>query len=351
MQIVQFETRDSGRRLGVLRDGAVLDVTSIRPELTHTFNAFHAAFENSQPFDDFVDSLLSSGAPASVDWQQLHTCCSLDDGPVLRAPLDHEDPHRVLITGTGLTHTGSMESRDQMHSGDAPKEGDDESTWSDSKKMFHMGLKDGKPEPGVRGVAPEWFFKGCGFNLRAHNDTLELPDLALDGGEEPEFVGCYIIDPNGVPRRLGFAPGNEWSDHETENINYLYLAPSKLRQCAVGPVLDTSCDFQQIELSCQVERNGEVIYDSGTLYSGENCMCHSLANCEDHHFKYPQHRIPGDVHLHYFGTSKLSHSDRDWEYADGDVITVSVPAFETELVNRVAKSSEPDRTPVSVRQA
>ncbi len=80
-------------------------------------------------------------------------------------------------------------------------------------------------------------------------------------------------------------------------------------------------------------------------------MCHSLANCEDHHFKYPQHRIPGDVHLHYFGTSKLSHSDRDWEYADGDVITVSVPAFETELVNRVAKSSEPDRTPVSVRQA
>ena len=60
-------------------------------------------------------------------------------------------------------------------------------------------------------------------------------DFALDGGEEPELVGLYVIGPDGTPHRLGFALGNEFSDHVTERSNYLYLAHSKLRACAVGP--------------------------------------------------------------------------------------------------------------------
>ncbi len=42
---------------------------------------------------------------------------------------------------------------------------------------------------------------------------LEIPNFTEDGGEEPEIVGCYINDRNGVPCRLGFALANEWSDH------------------------------------------------------------------------------------------------------------------------------------------
>jgi hypothetical protein len=30
---------------------------------------------------------------------------------------------------------------------------------------------------------------------------------------------------------------------------------------------------------------------------------HTFANLEYHHFKYKQHRVPGDVHLHFFGTA------------------------------------------------
>ena len=36
---------------------------------------------------------------------------------------------------------------------------------------------------------------------------------------------------------LGFALGNEFSDHVTERVNYLYLAHSKLRWCSFGPEL------------------------------------------------------------------------------------------------------------------
>ena len=63
------------------------------------------------------------------------------------------------------------------------------------------------------------------------------PAFAKDAGEEPEIAGIYVIDQNGQPRRLGFALGNEFSDHVTERVNYLFLAHSKLRACAIGPEL------------------------------------------------------------------------------------------------------------------
>ncbi len=246
-----------------------------------------------------------------------------------------------------------MQSRDQMHA--AQKEGrsspspitakDVSATpKTDSARMFELGVQGGKPRPGARGTSPEWFYKGDGGILRGHRDALDIPAFALDGGEEPEIVGCYVIDPSGQPRRLGFALGNEWSDHATEAINYLYLAPSKLRTCAIGPTLNTDCDFQDIPLRCTVEREGRTIYDSGELRTGEKWMCHSLRNLEDHHFKYAQHRRPGDIHLHFFGTSKLSHKTRDWRFQAGDEIRIESPLFSAALVNHVAAGSPGGRT-------
>ena len=64
-----------------------------------------------------------------------------------------------------------------------------------------------------------------------------MPGFAEDGGEEPEIAGVYLIGDDGTPLRLGFALGNEFSDHVTERANYLWLAHSKLRQAALGPEL------------------------------------------------------------------------------------------------------------------
>ena len=89
------------------------------------------------------------------------------------------------------------------------------------------------------GAQPEWFYKGNGNIVVGCGQPIVAPDFALDFGEEPEVVGLYVIAPDGRPMRLGFAIGNEFSDHVTERQNYLYLAHSKLRQCAVGPELRT----------------------------------------------------------------------------------------------------------------
>ena len=135
------------------------------------------------------------------------------------------------------------------------------------------------------------------------------PSFALDGGEEPEIVGIYVIDGSGAPVRIGFALGNEFSDHVTERQNYLWLAHSKLRAASIGPELlvgDLPADIQGVS---RIRRGKETIWERAFL-SGEQNMAHSIANLEAHHFKYALFRRPGDVHVHFFGTATLSFSER-----------------------------------------
>ena len=330
MRVVQFVIPSEGRRVGFVDGDNIVDVTAADSSLTSVFDVFEASQASGKSFDE---TLLRAGAAGKrLDYSELLGAEVGGTSAYLIAPFDHPDTHRVIVSGTGLTHTGSMKSRDQMHSGD-DKPSEEPAT--DSARMFQMGIDGGKPEPGQRGTSPEWFYKGNGTIVRGPGEGLEIPAFALDGGEEPELGGCYFIDNTGTPRRVGFTLGNEWADHETERINYLYLAPSKLRSCSLGPELITDFAFDELELECTVERDGEMIYESGPLYSGEEYMSHTLANCEDHHFKYPLHRVPGDAHVHFFGTSQLSYSTRDWKFEPGDVITISAEGFSAPLRNSV----------------
>ena len=83
------------------------------------------------------------------------------------------------------------------------------------------------------------------------------------------------------------------------------------------------------------------------IYALVGKLAHALANLEDHHFKFPQHRIPGDIHVHFFGTSKLSYRQRAWEYRTGDVVEVSFEGLGMPLRNPVVRH-EPADTPVRV---
>jgi len=215
------------------------------------------------------------------------------------APIDHpQHPARCLISGTGLTHLGSAKNRQAMHSAS-------EAELNDSMKIFKWGVAGGKPAPGKIGIAPEWFYKGNAATLRAHNESLDLPSYAEDGGEEAEIAGVYFVGANGAPRRIGMAIGNEFSDHKFEKKNYLNLAGSKLRTCALGPELVIEPEFQTVPGTVKIERAGKTIW-SQEILTGENEMCHSVANIEHHHFKFEGHRRPGDVHVHYFGACSLS---------------------------------------------
>lgn len=229
--------------------------------------------------------------------------------------LDHPDhPCFCMLSGTGLTHKSSAVNRQKMHDEQA------EDTLTDSMKIYQWGLEGGKPAPHQMGVQPEWFYKGNGSMLRAHNDPLVVPNFGNDGGEEPEIAALYINDKEGNPCRIGFATANEFSDHVMEKKNYLYLAPSKIRTCALGPELVLTEQVADVKGKVRVLRKGEVLWQKD-IKTGEDNMAHSLRNLEYHHFKYPNHRVPQEVHVHFLGADAFSFGE-NVHLADGDEMEV-----------------------------
>ncbi|MBO9579302.1 MAG: FAH family protein [Sphingobium sp.] len=249
----------------------------------------------------------------------------------LLAPIDHDDPAHLLMTGTGLTHLGSAEGRDKMH-----REAMAAETQTDSMRIFLEGLAGGKPGAGEIGQQPEWFYKGDGSQLAGPHDPLEMPAYARDGGEEPELAGIYLIGPDGTPWRLGFAIANEFSDHVTERHNYLWLAHSKLRKAALGPELLLGPAPAHLEGISRIRRGDTMLWEKPFL-SGEDNMSHSIANLEHHHFKYDLFRRPGDVHVHFFGTATLSFSD-GIATQEGDVFEISAAPFTLPVSNPLRRT-------------
>lgn len=244
-------------------------------------------------------------------------------------PVSHPDPAHLHLTGTGLTHLGSASARDAMH---AKLEGAE--TLTDSMKMFRMGLEGGRPAAGEVGAQPEWFYKGNGYAAVAPGAALEAPGFAEDGGEEPEIVGIYLNCPTGKPHRIGWALGNEFSDHVTERVNYLWLAHSKLRVASFGPEILVGDLPADVRGTSRILRDGKTLWEKPFL-SGEANMSHTLANLEHHHFKYSIFRQPGDLHVHYFGTATLSFADGiKTQY--GDTFEIEVPDFGQPLRNTLS---------------
>jgi hypothetical protein len=322
LSLVQFRRADGVRQVAACHDG-----------VAHFVNGFGTTLELARAAiaagHGLAEAVAAAGEGEIVDLATVE----------LLAPIDHPDDAHLLMTGTGLTHLGSAEGRDQMH-----RKAAENPDPTDSMKMFLMGVEGGKPAAGQTGVQPEWFFKGDGSQLVAPGQPIASPAFALDAGEEPEIAGIYLIGDDGNPVRIGFALGNEFSDHVTERGNYLWLAHSKLRQAALGPELLVGPLPHDVRGTSRIVRDGATIWEKPFL-SGEANMSHSIANLEHHHFKYGLFRRPGDVHVHFFGTATLSFSEGVLT-EPGDVFEIEAAPFRLPVRNPIAIA---DPEPVTVR--
>ncbi|MEB3901995.1 GguC family protein [Pseudomonas putida] len=318
MRLIQFETVHAQRHVGVV-EGDEIQVVS---NTTHMRELALAAIGNQRSLSAEV---IARGLHNYDErYAQLLEACRV------LPPLDHEDPAHCLVSGTGLTHLGSASTRDKMHQ----QKIDDAAALTDTARIFQWGIEGGRPTPGTVGVQPEWFYKGDGSIVVRPGQAFQSPAFAEDAGEEPELAGLYVIGADGRPYRLGFAIGNEFSDHVMERRNYLYLAHSKLRNCSFGPELRIGELPRHLNGVSRIRRGDDVIWEKAFL-SGEDNMCHSLENLEYHHFKYAQFLRPGDVHIHFFGTATLSFADQV-RTAAGDVFEISLPEFGAPLRNGIA---------------
>jgi hypothetical protein len=326
MRLVQI-TRGGTRKVGVV-DGSQLGLVDARyPSI---YALVQKAVVDRSTLLSIVQSLVTNEIvnydavyEGNSEWRFL---------PAFDHPLD---PAHCLVSGTGLTHKASANNRAAMH-----KTADAEAT--DSFRMFKLGLEGGNPAAGEIGVQPEWFYKGDGSMLKAHRGVLTVPAYGDDGGEEPEVAGVYFVGPEGEPYRVGYAVGNEFSDHVMEKKNYLYLAPSKLRECAIGPELIIGdVPFESLAGEVSVHRGGKLVWSS-QIWTGQANMSHSVRNLEHHHFKYAAHRRPGDVHVHFFGADAFSFGEGVTLEA-GDLMQVSFPDLGRPLQNYLAIEDKPAR--------
>jgi hypothetical protein len=304
----------AGRRLAIVQEPELL----VLDGCPSVYELAQACIERNCPVIDVVNGLRIQ---QTLPYEDVYR--NRADWKLLPAADHPAEPARCLVSGTGLTHMASAKNRQAMHG--KPED------LTDSMRMYRWGVEGGKPAPGQIGVAPEWFYKGSGTCLRAHNQPLTVPGFAEDGGEEPEIAGVYVIDSGGVPRRIGFTQGNEFSDHEFERRNYLYLAGSKLRACSIGPELAIGAEFDSAPGTVSIERSGAPLW-SRSICSGERTMSHSLANLEHHHFKFEAHRRPGDLHIHFFGADAFSYGE-GLRLEEGDVMQVSFEGFGRPLRN------------------
>jgi len=331
VRIIQYRDDNGSRRVGMVTE----DGGHVNP-VDGAATVYELACEAADGGGGLAEAVRRRVAADRIDYDTL-----LREGRVL-VPVDHPEPARFLVTGTGLTHLGSADARNKMHvatHGDGAPE-------SDSMKIFRIGLTGGKPEPGRIGVQPEWFFKGVGTCIVAPGAPLPLPAFALAGAEEAEIVGLYLVDRSGRPWRIGFAIGNEYSDHVTEAQNYLYTQHSKLRACSFGPELLIGTLPNDVRGKSRVVRNGGVVWEEDFL-SGEANMSHSIANLEHYHFRYDMFRRPGDLHAYFFGAAVLSYS-AGVKTAPGDEFEIEVPIFGKPLRNRMELA--PDEGLIAVSQ-
>lgn len=331
MRLVQIARQDE-RRVAIV-DGSHLRLAE--PSITSIYALAWQAIEESTSLEHILQQAVST---ESVDYEAAHR------GELewqFLPSFDHpHDTAHCLVSGTGLTHKASAKNRAAMHNTI-----DAEAT--DSFRMFQMGLEGGNPPAGEVGVQPEWFFKGNGTILKGHLSSLTIPSYGNDGGEEPEIAGAYLISSRGEPYRVGLSVANEFSDHQMEKKNYLYLAPSKLRECALGPELTIGdVGFDQVAGRVSILRDDRTVWTT-EIWTGQGNMSHSVANLEHHHFKYAAHRRPGDVHIHFFGADAFSFGD-GIRLEPHDVMEVSFPDFGRPLRNYLAAESGVE-TPVLVK--
>ncbi|MCX5516743.1 hypothetical protein C3941_17880 [Kaistia algarum] len=323
MRLVQFLGTGDERRVAALVDGA----KSYRAVAAESVRGL--ALDAHSAGQSLAEHVRDRLRVEEVDVETLHR------ERRLLLPLDHPEPSRVTIGITGLTHLGSAQQRDAMH---AKMQAE---TLSDSMKMFKLGVEGGKPAPGEIGVQPEWAYKGDGDWMVPPGAPIEQPDYAEDGGEEAEIVGLYVIADDGTVLRVGYALGNEYSDHVMERRNYLYLAHSKLRQCSFGPELLVGELPQDVHGRVSILRQDQAVWSSPFL-SGEANMSHSISNLERHHFKYSGFRRAGDVHVYFYGAGILSFGEVVLQA--GDICKVESPLFGLPLVNPIVKGTRTEPT-------
>ena len=158
MRLIQFHIPNKGWRVGLIEDDTIFDLTDLNPKWDRLYHLFFEARKEGKTIEKYISSSPFRSSASTFIYSNFLERRPGDRRGWLLPAIDHPNPAHCIIAMTGLTHLESVSQRDKMHKNDGlPK--------TDSQKMFEMGVEGGKPNPGLRGIQPEWVYKGSGMIL------------------------------------------------------------------------------------------------------------------------------------------------------------------------------------------
>lgn len=234
MRLIQYFVPGRGRRVGLVRDGAVADLTAPREGLTTTVAWLQAAGGSRARFRRLAAPFLRKRGGAGLTEEGLDVAPSPRRAH-LRIPIDPPE-----VWGAGITYRRSADFRDQ-----------------DAKTSLYDYV--------YTSARPELFFKATAARCVGPNTPVRVRSDSKLTAAEPELA--LVLGPKGA--LAGFTICNDVSAWDLERENALFLPQSKIYAgcCALGPALVTPDDIADpyaLEITCRILRGGGAVWEGRT---------------------------------------------------------------------------------------
>ncbi|HJZ45832.1 MAG TPA: fumarylacetoacetate hydrolase family protein [Roseiflexaceae bacterium] len=229
MHLCRFSDSRGTPRLGLVRDGAVYDLSDRWPTLS--------AFLGWSAGRDDLAAELTSGLAASTPLAQLDQLSAAGQGGLaLLKPTDHQE-----VWAAGVTYERSRIAREEESAG--------------------SGIYDRV----YSAARPELFFKATPSRTVGPGEPVAIRVDASWNVPEPELA--LVI--NQQLELVGFTVGNDMSSRDIEGENPLYLPQAKLyaRCCALGPLIalrGSIADPTNLPIKLEIVRAGAIAFTAET---------------------------------------------------------------------------------------
>jgi len=224
MHLCRFSDSQGVARLGLVRDGALYDISDRWP----TLSAFLGWSGGRGDLAGELTTALAGAAPLA----QLGGA----GGPALLKPTDHQE-----VWAAGVTYERSRIAREEESAGSG---------------IYDRVYSAARPELFFKATPSRTVGPGEGVAIRVDASwNVPEPELALVVNQQLELVG--------------FTVGNDMSSRDIEGENPLYLPQAKLyaRCCALGPLIalrDRIADPANLPIKLEISRGGAVAFAAET---------------------------------------------------------------------------------------
>jgi len=173
---------------------------------------------------------------------------------------------------------------------------------------------------------PEVFFKATPSRTVGPGDAVGIRGDSTWDTPEPELA--VVLYQGSI---VGFTIGNDMSSRSIEGENPLYLPQAKVydRCCSLGPCVVSAADIEDphdLEMTMQIHRDGEVVYE-GTTNTNE-----MVRTCEELASYLTRHNVLPDLTVLLTGTALVPEGD--FTLREGDQIEIEIESIGT-LTNSV----------------